>query len=92
MIIKILHFYSNTVYPRHSLNKLPRVKILFAKDNTKSTYTCQAINKKYQKNIKPFKNNKLHHNFTSEIAANCQEKAKTLKNINFFQSPAYKEF
>ena len=92
MIIKILHLYSNTLYPGHSLNKPPRVKILFVKDSTKSTYTCQAINKKYQKNKKPFKRNKLQLNSTSKIAANCQEKTKTLKNINFFQSMPTRNF
>jgi len=92
MIIKILHLYSNTLYPGHSLNKLPGVKILFVKDDTKSTYSCQAINKKYKKNIKSFKNNKLRYNSTSKIAANCHEKAKILKNINFFQSHSYKKF
>jgi len=43
---------------------------VFVKDDTKSTYTCQAINKKYKKNIKPFKSNKLRHNSTSKITAN----------------------
>jgi len=77
MLIKILRPIQTSL-SEALVNQPPRVKILFAKDSTKSTYTCQAINKKYQKNIKPFKRNKLRPNFTSKITANCQEKTKTL--------------